>query len=358
MKKRLWAVVIVVALILIAYFAKPNQDNAVVKIGFSIPLTGNMAFAGEGIKIAAQMAKESFGQTNHNYEFIFEDDEFKPEKTASVVNKLINVDKVDAVVSFGAAGGNVVSPITEQNKIIHFGVTTDLNVAKGDYNFIHFTLPPEQTKAFVEELNKRGIKKVAYFVLNSQGYLATEADVKDNLMKAGIDLVSEQKFNTGEKDFKTYISKAKLTNADIWVLGAQSPELDVLAQQIKDFGINTPITSINSFEVSKNPSLYEGQWYVGSAAPSQKFVDIFTNKAGYSPTFGSANIYDIVSLIIAGAENSSIAQDHKNLLEQIRSIEDFNGALGLLNFDGEGAVISKAAIKIIKNGKPLILSNE
>lgn len=332
-----------------------TEKKETFKIGFSIPLTGNMAFAGESIKIAAQIAKEDFGQTKFNYELIFEDDGFVAEKTASVANKLINVDKVKAIVSFGGTGGNIVGPIAENSKIIHFGVTTDLNVAKGDYNFIHFTLPAEQTKAFISELQKRKIKKIAYLTLNSPGYLATEEDVKNNLASTNIKIVSEQKINIGEKDFRAYISKARLTDPDILVLGAQSPELDILTQQIKEAGVKIPITSINSFEVSKNSSLYEGQWYIGSAAPNQDFVDKFTQKAGYSPTFGAANIYDIVSLIIAGAEKNNKSPTQTQLLEQIKEIKDFPGALGILNFNPDGSVISQAAVKIIKDGKPMVI---
>jgi branched-chain amino acid transport system substrate-binding protein len=355
--------VIIVILSLLIIFSiilslgNKNGQSKTIKIGFSIPLTGDMAWAGEGIEVAAEMAKENFGQTKFNYEFIFEDDEFKAEKTASVATKLIHVDKVNAIVSFGGTGGNIISPIAEKSKVVHFGVTTDLNVAKGDYNFIHFTLPNEQTKAFISELQKRKIEKVAYFTLNSSGYLATEEDVKTNLVSTSIKIVSEQKFNAGEKDFRTYISKAKLTDADIWVLGAQSPELDILAQQIREAGVKIPITSINSFEVSKNPSLYEGQWYVGSAAPTQEFVDIFTAKAGYSPTFGAANIYDIVSLIITGAEKSKTVPTQSQLLEQIKRLKDFKGALGILNFNQDGSVISKAAVKMIKDGKPVVITD-
>jgi branched-chain amino acid transport system substrate-binding protein len=354
------AIVVILCLFLVALVAlslgNKGNNTKKIKIGFSIPLTGDLAFAGEGIKVAAEMAKESFGQTKFNYEFVFEDDEFKAEKTASAANKLISVNGVNAIVSFGGTGGNIVSPIAEKSHVVHFGVTTDLNVAKGDYNFIHFTLPGEQTRAFISELQKRGIKKLAYFTLNSSGYLATEEDVKINLKNTDIQIVSAQKFNFGEKDFRSYISKAKLVNADIWVLGAQSPEIDVITQQIKEAGVNTPITSINSFEVSKNPNLYEGQWYVGSAAPSQKFTDAFTEKSGHAPTFGAANIYDIVSLIIAGAEQGKDVPTPEKLLAQVNSLKDFHGALGVLNFNDDGSVISQAAVKVIMNGKPTIIS--
>lgn len=352
----IWVPVVVVIVIIVMSVDRKPTGTKVIKIGFSIPLSGNMAFAGEGIRIAAEMAKESFGQTKNNYEFVFEDDEFKAEKTASVANKLINIDKVNAIVSFGGTGGNVVSPIAEQNKVIHFGVTTDQKVAKGKYNFIHYTLPGEQTSAFIAELERKNIKKLVYFTLNSSGYLVTEGDVKESLNSTDIKIVSELKFNAGEKDFRSYISKAKLAGADVWVIGAQAPEIDILVQQIKDAGVVTPITSINSFEVSKQPRLYEGHWYVGSAVPSEKFTDVFTAKAEYSPTFGAANVYDIVSLIIAGAEKNSGFTSQEGLATQIQGLKDFDGALGVLNINEDGAVISKAAIKVIKDGKPVLYS--
>ena len=102
-----------------------------IKIGVVVPMTGNLAFLGEGIRDAMLLAKQDLGSTQYAYELIFEDDQLDPKMTASAVNKLIGVNKVDAIVSFGSGPGNVVGNIGEQNKVVHFGIASDPNVAKG-----------------------------------------------------------------------------------------------------------------------------------------------------------------------------------------------------------------------------------
>ena len=115
---------------------------------------GRCCLFGEGAKAATEMAKADFGPTKFNYQFIYEDDQFKPEEAANTANKLIDVDKVNAIVSFGSPTGNVVSPIAEENDVIHFGIASDLTIAKGDYNFIDWTPPYKETDLLVSEFEK------------------------------------------------------------------------------------------------------------------------------------------------------------------------------------------------------------
>ena len=164
MKKYLWIVIVIIVIIVgIVVFSPKNTpvgEKQTVKIGLSLPLTGDLAFMGEGAKEATQLAIENFGPTKHNYEFIYEDDQFSGTKAVTTINKLISIDKINAVVSAGSPAGNTIAPITEKNKIIHFGVASDQNVAKGDYNFIHWTPPSEESKVLISELLKRNLKRV------------------------------------------------------------------------------------------------------------------------------------------------------------------------------------------------------
>lgn len=73
-------------------------DSNVLKIGVSAPLTGDIAALGESTKNAALMAEEeinaaggiTIGDKAMKVKFIIEDDENKPESTATVFQKLIN----------------------------------------------------------------------------------------------------------------------------------------------------------------------------------------------------------------------------------------------------------------------------
>jgi branched-chain amino acid transport system substrate-binding protein len=355
-------IVVVVAVVAIRHFTTKNSKESLVKpikIGVVAPMTGDLAFMGEGIRDAILLAKENMGSTKNSYEVIFEDDQLDPKMTASAVNKLISVDNADAIVSFSSVTGNVVTPIAEQDKVVHFGIASDLNVAKGKYNFIHWTPPSEENKVFIEELQRRGIKKLGVFESNAQGAAAVMADLRERLKGTDIEIVTNQVFNFGEKDFRSIIAKAKNSEADIYLLMAFSPELEVLAKQIKEAGIKTPLTSIESFELSEQVALFEGEWYINAADPTGDFTDKFMAKTGKNPTLGAANAYDIFNLIVAASEKNvgSTKPTPDQIASELKKIENFSGALGNLSVDEDGLVVSKAAVRMIQDGKPVSVSN-
>ncbi|MEK7673652.1 MAG: ABC transporter substrate-binding protein, partial [Patescibacteria group bacterium] len=145
MQKNTSTIVAVIVVILIVggliWWGKsqtPTGPKETIKIGFVGPLSGDLAFIGESDKNAILLAKDELKDTKFNYEVIVEDVQIDPKLTANATNKLINIDKVDGIISVSSGIGNVVSPITEQNKTIHFGLASDSNIAKGIYNFIHW----------------------------------------------------------------------------------------------------------------------------------------------------------------------------------------------------------------------------
>ena len=118
-----WIVGIIIIAVVIWFGFLNKADDQIpseketIKIGVSIPLSGDVAFLGEGVRDAMLLAKENLGYTKYNYEIIFEDDQFNSTNTLTAVNKLISIDKVSVISSLGSNLGNVVSPIAEENKI-------------------------------------------------------------------------------------------------------------------------------------------------------------------------------------------------------------------------------------------------
>jgi len=351
-------VIAVIAIVAVGYFALRGLGEVsqkTIKIGAIAPMTGNLAFMGEGIRDAILIAKENLGNTKNKYEVIFEDDQLDAKMSASAAYKLLSADNVDAFVTFSSVTGNVVAPIAEQNKVVHFGIASDSNVAKGKYNFIHWTPPSEENKVFIAELQRRGIKKLGIFEGNAQGAAAVIADLKEQLKGTGIEIVTDQVFNFGEKDFRTTIAKVKDSGAEIYLLLAFSPELEILAKQMKEAGITTPITSIESFELSEQLALFEGEWYINSADPTADFTSKFNVKTGKSPTLGAANAYDIFNLIVAANEKveGTSKPTSDQVVNELMKITNFSGALGNLSVNEDGLVVSKAAVRMIKDGKPV-----
>ncbi len=77
-----------------------------IKIGFNIPLTGDIPKVGEGSKYAAEMLKEKInskggvkvGKEFYQVEFIYEDNESKAESAITAAFKLITQDEVLALI--------------------------------------------------------------------------------------------------------------------------------------------------------------------------------------------------------------------------------------------------------------------
>ena len=361
LKISLIAVVLIALTVFITSLAGDNKkvvEKPIVKIGISGPLSGSLAFAGEGLRNGAEMAIAEFEKNNPNgknkYQVVYEDDGFDPKRAASAVVKLANVDKVDAFMTFASAAGNIATPIAEKNQLVHIGIASDPNVLKGDYNFIHWTPPFEEAKIFLQELKKRNIKKIALMGANIQGITAVMDEVERQAQGTEIQIVAKEVFNFGTTDFRTIISKVRALNPEIYVPIAFSPELEILAKQIKDAGIKEPMTSLEGFELTDKPELFEGLWYINSADASEKFNADYTARYGKGPVIATANAYDITKMVIDASERAS-KKGQKPTREQIKDALydlDIEGALGRLTIDKDGFVLSKAVVRIIENGKP------
>ncbi|MCX6712487.1 MAG: ABC transporter substrate-binding protein [Candidatus Vogelbacteria bacterium] len=364
-----WIIAIIVIILIIAgiwfYGSKPvvpAGEKQTIKIGVSIPLTGNLAFLGTNYQQAVNLAlSELSSSTNkYNYQVVFEDDKFDPATGATTANKLVGIDKVNVLMSFGSPVGNVFSPIAEQNKIIHLNAfASDPNVAKGNYNFIHYTPPYEEAKLMVAELQKKGIKKVALFEQNQPGVAAATAAIRKSIQGTDITLVDQEKFNTGDRDFRSSIVKTKNSGADIIMIDGTSPELELLVKQIKEAGIKTKLTSIESFEFSDQPQLFEGLWYVNAADQTKAFIDKFTSVYGNAPKLGGGNGYDAINMLVYAYEKAGDGKtipSADQIVPALLSIQNFDGAMGTLNMGQDHIVNTKAVVRMIKNGVPTTIA--
>jgi branched-chain amino acid transport system substrate-binding protein len=337
-----------------------SQANNVIKIGYIAPLSGNLAFMGEGIRNAALLKLEELEmkKTKYKYELIFEDDGFDPKRTASAVNKLVSIDQVDAIVTVASAAGGVANPLAENAQVVHFGIASDPNIAKGQYNFINWTPPVEQIKLFIAEAESRGIKRLAIFGQNISGITAVIDELKKQIISTDITIVSEDVSNFGTKDFRSALTKAKVANPDYFVFIMFSPELEIATNQMKDLAIKTPLTAIESFELSDNPSLFEGLWYVNAADPTKEFSTAYESKYRKNPTIATPNSYDILGLISNAAEMSVEKPNATELANLLEETTNYSGALGNnLSINSAGLVMSKATVRMIKDGKPVTISN-
>ncbi len=357
------SIILAVTFIAMGVFITDSFAKEAFKIGVAIPLTGSVGHLGESLKNSVLMAQDQMKDKNlkYDYELIFEDTQSDSKNVLTAYEKLLNIDKVDAIFSMCCNSGLMIAPLVEkENKIVHFTITIVPYAAKGLTNFNHWTSSALMNEMSAVEMEKRGIKRVAVFrVISLEGYKIYAHDFFRSASNHNIKIVSDHTFQSGEKNFQTEIAKMKATKPDIIMIFCDSPEIELIAKQIREAGIKTPFTSVESFETAKDKTLFEGMWYISIADPNQAYADEYMKRYGKEYQLTGPNGYDMYNLYVTGVENakSSSKPTAVEISEEILKIKNFPGALGSLDMLEDGTVKSSSLLKKMVNGKGKLIKS-
>lgn len=351
-KKYLITLLLIIALVFVFYSNNQKTENKdTIKIGISLPLSGNLSDIAANVREAMLIADEEINQNQnkYKYELVFEDDAMEAKKAALTANKLISVDDVDALISYGSTCGSVISAIAEQKEQFHIGIASDPNIANGKYSFIHWVKATTAAKKLFDELVKRGYTNVAIVNTKQSGVFAIADELKRLLDSRNIKYV-EENVNPGEKDLKGTIERLKIHNPEIYIAILFSPTLEVFGKQLKEAGIFEPITSVYMFAYSKHKELFEGYWYIDSIDANKDFTDKIKQRTGESSSFAVGNAYDVIKIIYKAAEDykGKGKPNNEYFANYIHNMNSFLGQMGRLTVDSQGIIDSTAVVKVIK----------
>ncbi|QNK40805.1 ABC transporter substrate-binding protein [Caproicibacter fermentans] len=217
-----------------------------VKIGAVMPLTGSVAAFGQSGQKALQLLEDQVnadgGINGQKLTFVFVDDEGKPATAATVGKKLIDNDKVVAIV--GPLTSNCalsLAPIAQQYKIpMVTGTGTNEKVTKvGDFIFRTCFIDPFQGKV-VAKLASSDLKAQTAAMLYDNGNDYSKG-LAQNFQKSfeanGGKVVSSETYLTGDKDFNAQLTKIAATNPDVLFLPDYYSTVAVIAKQARSAGI-------------------------------------------------------------------------------------------------------------------------
>ena len=335
-----------------AFSEVPNT----IRIGVIVPLSGDMAFAGEDIKNGLLLAKEESKDSKFDYQFLFEDNALELRKTATAAQKLIKLDKVDLLVSLWPPSANVIAPIAEANKLPHYTIAWDPEIArKHKYTFSHQAMVNSYVKATLELLDHNNFSKVAFFQLNESGFNIGTDFVRSLSKEHGIEIVSEVIFNSGQSDFRTEISKSAQKKPDVFLIWGVMPESEIIIKQIRSAGIDLPVTGF--FDVIQDLSLIEGMSFVSEISATENFEKAFEQHYGKPFRMKAPNAYDIFNIVRKVYEsNPSEKITADEFAQKVTLVKNYPGAVGVVDVDNYGNSEYPASWKKVVKGKLVSLT--
>ena len=221
-----------------------------IKIGFSMALTGGLAGAGKGALIAMEIWRDDVnkkgGLLGRQVEFVYYDDATQPAKVPPIYTKLLEVDKVDLVVS--SYGTNEIAPampIVMRKKLVFpslFGLAVN-DEFKYDRYFQIMPAGPEPkldwSRGFFELAleQKPRPKTVAIVAADAEFSLNAAAGARTNAKKLGFQIVYDKTYPPTNTDFTPIVRAIQATNPDIVYVGSYPPDSVGIVKAANEVGL-------------------------------------------------------------------------------------------------------------------------
>jgi branched-chain amino acid transport system substrate-binding protein len=366
---RLRALLLLGAAIAYANAAEP------IRIGEFESLTGREGGFGQpsrqGYALALDVINANGGVLGRPVALVVEDTQSKAGESATAARKLVARDKVVALLAGGTSTNAIeAGPICGAAKVPLIGaVTTNPRVtAQNPFCFRACFADAFQATVlakFARETLKA--KRVALLTAVSSSYSVGLAnEFRARFTAGGGELVAEQKYTEGDKDFRAQLTALKALASDVIVLPGYFAEVALVCQQARSLGVTTPILGGDGWESPELLSLAghsaDGCYYVThfsaeNTAPEVKdFVARFRAKYGSTPTAACALAYDSL-LMLADAIQRAGTTDGAKLRDALAVTKDFPGVTGRTSIDAERNATKPAVILVVREGRTHFFQN-
>jgi len=324
-----------------------------IKIGVAGPHTGGYAAFGEqfwkGAEQAAKDINAAGGIDGKTVEVVKADDACEPKQAVSVANRLMDVDKVQAVAGHYCSSSTI--PASE--------IYADADV---------LVMTPGSTNPKITERRMKGVFRMcgrddqqgavaASYIINvlkakrvavihdKDSYGQGLADAMISTMKTlGAKEVLYEGLTRGEKDFNSLVTKVKSVDADVVFFGGLHTEAGPLVRQLREQGSKAAFVSgdaINSADfvtAAGGPKYVEGVYMTFGQDPltlktGRDVIEKF-RAAGYEPEGYTLYAYATIQALTAAMD----ATDSTNLDKMADWLHSnsVNTVLGEKSWDGKG----------------------
>lgn len=364
-----WVVVLILVVWGLMKISKKESDESkeseTIKIGFVGPLSGELANMGQNAQAAVSIAVDEVnnagGVLGKKLEVVYEDDLCTGATGANAVSKLINTDKVVAILGSVCSSATLgEAPISEAAKVTQLSYcSTNPTISQaGDYIFRDVPSDLFQAKYAAEYLVKTGKKKVVLLTSKDDWGDGLNKAFTEAFTKAGGAIIMTDSFDHNTKDLRTQLAKIKAKNPDaIYFAGFTDATIAGL-KQARDLGIKTQFFGADAWDDTKIWSelgtLGNGAMFtVVGTNSSADFKSKMKTKLGKEDLIYCSNYaYDGLKIIGEAIKraNSVDRTEIKNALYKT----NYTGGVSAkeLKFDANGDPTSaNYIIKVAKDGK-------
>jgi branched-chain amino acid transport system substrate-binding protein len=230
------------------------------KIGYLHSFTGYLGGTGgpsrDGFMAAIDQINKKGGVNGRRVTVIQENDESDPSKGVPAAIRLMNAEKVLAIVGPGRSDvTEALGPIAEKQQVVDM-TCSFIMPTKGTYTFDTVPKPTEEARAAIGFIKARGAKSLAIINAIDLYDKTTAKEFADEAGRQGVKVVGVESFNAAvDKNFIPQLTKLRAGNPDWLAVVAAGAPTPLILNQKAEMGFNVPVIGNLAFTVVGQPSL-------------------------------------------------------------------------------------------------------
>ena len=331
------------------------QSKGTIKIATQSPLSGGQAALGEGIKLGAQLALESFKgnleKMGYKVELVPFDDQAKPDVGVANAKNIIADKDIMAVI--GHLNSGVAIPSSEVYKEVNVVMISPANtnpvVTDRGYANVDRVCGRDDVQGLVGAEFAHGTVKVksAYIIHDKTQYGQSIAEFfKADSEKKGVKILGFE--GTEEKsNFDPIITPIKAKNPDVIYFGGIYDQAAPFFKQAREKGIKAKFMGPDGMDSSDLTKIagkaVVGMYYTSAAGPAsalpkaKAFVDAFKKKFGKNPEPYAAEAYDAAHIALLAIEQAAKSGkvSREDISSAVRKVK-LAGITGDIAFNANG----------------------
>jgi branched-chain amino acid transport system substrate-binding protein len=235
-------------LLLLAAPARAD-DKQPITIGFSMEQTGGLSAVGKTGLLAFQIWAEEInkkgGLLGRPVKLVFYDDQSNPANVPGIYTKLIDIDKVDLLVSSYAT--NLVAPampiVMQKNRLFFglfaLGINVEFHYPKY-FSMLVFGPDPKPTfsKGFFDVALAQDPKPKTVALVTADAEFGRNAldGARENVKKAGLQIVYDRAYPPTTVDYSPIVRAVQAANADIVYVASYPPDTVGILRAASEIG--------------------------------------------------------------------------------------------------------------------------
>ncbi|SLN70730.1 ABC transporter substrate-binding protein [Oceanibacterium hippocampi] len=349
-----------------------------IKIGLLLSQSGPLASYGVSMKAAAEYAVKAIndagGVNGNELAVITEDDGSNPTNFLNGLNRLIETEKVHALVGpitsgFYQAG----APITVEKGVLMISPTaTAPNLTTGiETAFRNNPSEADNIPKLLELVKSThpDAKTISILYDKKQAADRIIGELYEQLApKAGWEVQEVVSFLSGQMSYGDIVAKALRNGPDLVAVAAHAENAANVARELRRRGYEgpilggTPTVSADYIKIGgaavENTLVVVPYYYGATQAVNEAFTSGYAQMTGNAkPDPWEASTFECIGLIAHAIKQAGIAGDPANLAAErallhktLAAVRDYPGLIGPISFDKERVAQKATVIIKVKDG--------